>query len=123
MESNNTTRPQDSGLHARPEARPKPSGPAPGRYRRFRWLTLTIGGLGLTAAIWTVAWQITALITEASIESWMNIRRGMGEQLTYSDMITRSGYPFAVRHEIKAPVWTIRRGGLETRMTTPVLVV
>jgi hypothetical protein len=123
MESNNTTRPQDSGLHARPEARPKPSGPAPGRYRRFRWLTLTIGGLGLAAAIWTVAWQITALITEASIESWMNIRRGMGEQLTYSDMITRSGYPFAVRHEIKAPVWTIRRGGLETRMTTPVLVV
>jgi hypothetical protein len=62
-------------------------------------------------------------MTEASIENWMELRRGFGERVTYSDMITRSGYPFTIHHEVKAPVWTIRHGGLETRMTTPVLVV
>lgn len=123
MGADSTTRPPDGGLRAAPEVRPKPSGPKPVPHRRLRWLTLTIGGLGLAAAIWTVAWQITALVTEASIENWMEVRRGLGERLTYSNTITRSGYPFAVRHEIQAPVWTMRYGNLETRVTTPVLVI
>jgi hypothetical protein len=98
-----------------------PSGSKPPKRRL--WLTLTVGVVGLLAAGWTVAWQVTAMMTEAALDRWMDDRRAMGERLLHTGKPMLDGFPLTVRFRIQDPVWESVQGPQRVTLATSVITV
>lgn len=98
-----------------------PSGSEPPKRRL--WLTLTVGVVGLLAAGWTVAWQVTAMMTEAALDRWMDDRRAMGERLLHTGKPMLDGFPLEVRFRIQDPVWESVQGPQRITLAASVIAV
>lgn len=103
---------------AQPEVQPETGVP-----KRRLWLTLSVGLVGLLAAGWTVAWQVTAMMTEAALDRWMDDRRAMGERLAHTGKPILEGFPFEVRFRIEDPVWEIPHGAATLILAGPAITI
>lgn len=97
--------------------------PDTGAPKRRLWLTLTVGVIGFLAAGWTVAWQITAMMTEAALDRWMDDRRAVGDRLAHTGKPMLEGFPFEVRLRIEDPVWELPHGTARLTLAGPTVTI
>ncbi|MEQ9332175.1 DUF2125 domain-containing protein [Thalassobaculum sp.] len=98
MSSPDTTRPGPG--------RPQPADRKPLRRR----LGLVAGGaVLLLVAGWIIAWQLVALRVEASLGSWIDQRRALGDRIEHGPMAL-GGFPLTVAVTLRQVHWTREDG-------------
>ncbi|NQW09824.1 MAG: DUF2125 domain-containing protein [Alphaproteobacteria bacterium] len=88
--------------------------------RRWIWLLVIAGGL-LTIG-WTVAWQLVAARSQATVDGWVEARRAAGETLEHGPMVL-SGFPLSVDITVNAVHWSRKDGDTLLVGATPHLIV
>lgn len=82
---------------------------------------MAVGLAVLSAAGWTVAWQVVALRVQATLEAWIDQRRALGDRIEHGPM-TIGGYPLAVAVTLKQVHWAREDGPTLLTAAAPELV-